>query len=177
MTFSKLFRVTDKRIKYLTVLVLLCLLHVLVGCSNADSAVSKADIVGTYRGRYRGGLETFEILENGSFSQTFQIGTNTAYTSIGKWRFETNVIVDGDYRSVFTNGVFQEKKVSDKKRSVKINRIIFEPFIIPKEPSRTNSDFKVQSGGGDWLRNPIRIELGPWPYLVGKFRGQGAVTK
>jgi hypothetical protein len=57
----------------------------LAGCSADHSPPSTPEIAGTYMGRYGGGVETFGINADGTFSQVFQIGTNVIYRSSGKW--------------------------------------------------------------------------------------------
>ena len=60
-------------------------LAALAGCSAGNSPPSTPEIVGTYTGRYGGGVETFAINEDGTFTQMFQVGTNVIYRSNGKW--------------------------------------------------------------------------------------------
>ena len=137
------------------------------GSSNSPDA-SKAGIVGTYKGSYEGGTEVFQIHDDGTFLQTFYRGTNASYTSSGKWLYESNMVMNGTYTNVFTNGVFREEKISGDKRSIKISRISFTPFIVPSGlyGCITNTMFHVV--GGQWQRDPTRIELGAWPYFVRK---------
>jgi hypothetical protein len=135
---------------YFLIFMLLVLWETSPGCGDAtDSpATSKAEIVGTYKGRYASGTETFEIHDDGTFLQTYRGGTNAGYTSTGKWLYETNAILNG--------------------QSVKMSRFTFKPLMVPAGVSvcTTNTKFDVSSGA--WRRNPFRIELGPWPYLVAK---------
>jgi hypothetical protein len=159
-------------------LIFLFLITGLAGCSADNSPPSTSEIVGTYWGRYGGGDETFEIRTNGTFSQTFQIGTNIVYAVNGTWRFETEMTVNGDWRlKGISNGVFIEEKNPNEKRVVQVNHIRFEPFMIPDGVSGNKSNSKVDIGTGSWLRNPIRIEIGAWPYFASKVTGEGATVK
>jgi hypothetical protein len=158
-------------------LIFLFLITGTAGCSVDNSPPSTSEIVGTYLGRYGGGDETFEIRTNGTFSQTFQIGTNVVYAMDGKWQFEEEMNIDGKWQlKTNLNGELQEEKISNEKRTVKINRVKFEPFMIPNGVLGNNSKSKVDVGSGSWSRNPIRIEFGAWPYLVDKVAGQGATV-
>jgi hypothetical protein len=158
-------------------LIFLFTIIALAGCSADNSLPSTSEIVGTYWGRYAGGDETFEIRTNGTFSQTFQIGTNIVYAINGKWRFEKEVTFDGKWGvKTNMNGVFIGEKISNEKRVVQVNRITFKPFMIPSGVSGSKSNSKVDIGTGSWLRNPIRIEIGPWPYFAAKIAGQGATV-
>jgi hypothetical protein len=144
--------------KYFFIFALLGLWSLASGCGEAtDSpATSKTEIVGTYKGRYAEGIEIFEIHGDGTFLQTFRGGTNSGYTSTGKWIYETNMVWKGE--------------------SNKISRISFEPFMIPSGLSACVTDTKVETGAGEWRRNPVRFELGPWPYFVRKDQtNEGAV--
>ncbi len=159
-------------------LTFLFLITGLVGCSADNPPPSTSEIAGTYWGRYGDGDETFEIRTNGTFSQTFQIGTNVIYAMDGKWQFEAEMNIDGKWQlKTNLSGELQEEKISNVKRTVKINRVKFEPFMIPNGVLGSNSSRKVDVGSGSWSRNPIRIEFGAWPYLVDKVAGQGATIK
>jgi hypothetical protein len=130
----------------------------LAGCSVASLPPTPSEIVGTYMGRYRGGVETFELRPDGTFSQTFQIGSDAVYSISGKWRFKKEMTI--------------EKKV------VQVNRVDFEPFMVPSASATpgSNANSKVQIGHGSWIRDPVRLEIGAWPYFVVKVRGDGAST-
>jgi hypothetical protein len=156
--------------KHIFISAFIALLATSNGCGDANDvpATLKAEIVGTYKGHYAGGNELFEISADGTFVQTFQGGNNGEYTSTGKWIYETNMVLNGTYTNNFTNGVFRMDKTSNVKRSVKISRISFEPFMIPSGMSGCVTNTKVECGTGDWRRDPIRIEIGPWPYFVTK---------
>ena len=144
------------------------------GCGQATDtpATSKAEIVGTYTGHYADGIETFEIRYDGTFSQTFHGGTNTGYSSSGKWLYETNMVLSGTYTNIFTNGAFQMRKISDERRSVTISRISFTPLTAPAGTFACVTNTIFQIGNGTWRRNPIRIEFGPWPLFVTKVEGK-----
>ena len=137
---------------YFLVSMLALLCGALVGCGEAtDSpAVSNAEIVGTYTGHYASGTETLEIHADGTFAQTFRQGTNAGYTSSGTWYYETNMIWKG-----LTN---------------KISQVSFSPLTLPAGMSGCATNTKVQVGTGLWQRNPVRIELGAWPYFLTKMQ-------
>ncbi len=107
-------------------------------------------------GRYRGGVETFEIRSDGTFSQTLQIAGDAVYAISGKWRFE--------------------KEITIENKLVQVDRVDFEPFMVPSASAtpRSNANSKVQIGHGSWVRDPVRLEFGAWPYFAVKVRGEGA---
>jgi hypothetical protein len=149
----------------------------LTGCSGDHSPPSTAEIVGTYWGHYGDGDETIELRLNGTFSQTFQIGTNIVYTMNGKWRFEKEMILDEKRQlKINSSGRLNQEKISDEKKVVRVNRITFKPFMIPNGIYKRGSDIKLDVVSGRWSRNPVRIEFGPWPYFANKIAGQGAMT-
>ncbi len=151
---------------------------VLTGCGDTTDlpATSKSEIVGTYQGNYSDGTETFKIRADGSFSQTFQRGTNSGYTLNGKWTYETNLVLNGQYHSDLTNGAFLVEKVSDKKRSIAASSITFRPFMIPDGMDGCVTNTKLDVASSIWRLNPVRIELGPWPYFVRKMPDHGSVS-
>lgn len=66
-------------------IVLLCLAAAtLAGCSNTP--LSKQNVVGTYKGIYASGSETFTIRANGTFTQTFYRNGKKIYTASGSWK-------------------------------------------------------------------------------------------
>jgi len=118
------------------------------GCGSRQNAVAPTadEVVGIYMGRYGGGVATFEIRTNGTFLQLFRIGTNLIYESTGKWEMARGQSID------------------------------FKPFVVPKGVYRRSSDQRFDAGGGSWVRGPIRIEFGPWPYHIAKVAGHGATV-
>lgn len=165
-------------IKCVVISAFLAATGLLTGCGDTTDlpATSKSEIVGTYQGNYASGTETVNIRADGSFSQTFQGGTNSGYTLSGKWTYETNVVLNSQYRSVITNGVFLVEKVSDKKRSIAGSSITFRPFMIPGGMEGCVTNTKLDIASSFWRRNPVRIELGPWPYFVRKIPDPGSAS-
>jgi hypothetical protein len=160
-------------------LLVLFLTIAMAGCSDSNnSSLSTAELVGVYWGRYGGGDETFEIFEDGTFSQTFRVGTNTVYAIKGTWKFEEHMTTDGKWQTTIgTNGIFEAKRTSRIQEKVKVDRVTFKPFMIPRGVHGQTSEAKVEVGVGQWIRKPIRIEFGPWPYHVSKVKGEGATIK
>lgn len=121
-------------------------MSVFVGCGGDCEPPRKEEVVGMYMGKYANGIEVIEIGQSGSFSQEFQIGSKRVYASEGKWEMEGAVIS-------------------------------FRPFVFPSEMLRTNDGSfhqRVDVAPGQWARNPVHIEFGPWPYHVAKVSGEGA---
>ncbi len=124
----------------------LMLMFVGFACSSNTSDPSSSEIVGTYMGRYGGGVETFELNPDGSFTQTFQIRSKTIYNASGKWKVTGRVIRFAPFMS--PDGLWSGK--------------------FDGNPDLT------QGAPGSWERNPIRIEFTEWPYHAAKVRGHGA---
>src|SRR5215207_2334264 len=73
-------------------LVLLPVVANLVGCVPQPPPLAR-EVPGTYRGQYGGGTETFEIRNDGSFTQVLTVGTTNLYTNSGTWRIKRKQIV------------------------------------------------------------------------------------
>ena len=142
---------------YLYKTLFLLLVIFIAGCAVDESPPSAAEIVGTYKGQYGGGTEEFEIHGDGTFLQMFRGGTNAGYKLEGKWVYETNMVWKG--------------------QSTKISRITLKPFMIPGGMAACVTNTKVGAGCGEWKRDPMRIEIGPWPYYVAKVQRNGANVK
>ncbi len=66
--------------------VILCIAAaVFPGCSTP---LSKQNVVGTYKGTYAGGAETFTIRADGTFAQAFSRNGRRVYVGQGKWDIE-----------------------------------------------------------------------------------------
>lgn len=118
------------------------------GCGSDKTPSSMAEVVGIYMGSYGGGVESFEIKADGSFAQTFRVGTNVIYNATGKWNITNRLIHFGPFMS--PDGMWDGK--------------------FDGKPDST------QGAPGTWYRGPIRIEFTEWPYHVAKVKGEGATA-
>jgi hypothetical protein len=110
-------------------------------CSKHDAQVKidEAGIVGTYQGRYFGGVENVEIRQDGTFKQIFvKDGGAVIYSHEGTWEFLPPYGVN-----LLSFMVFMDDwgKSQDKPRLTPVLSAVYSA-------------------------DPDRIELGAWPYAV-----------
>src|SRR6185437_4500089 len=65
--------------------ILPCLFLLVCSCDPPDKPLSKAYVVGTYKGQYFGGVEMVVLRPDGTFSQEFKTNAVLVYTNQGKW--------------------------------------------------------------------------------------------
>jgi hypothetical protein len=123
-------------VKALSLLTLYCLFLFAGGCEPSKPVMSTSDVVGIYRGKYRGGQETFELRTNGTFTQIFRKNNGSdGYTNEGRWE-----ISGPDY--VVMDPLLQCIDNSDK--SVEKPKKIEQAYVrYRSEPSR-----RLEFGGG-----------------------------
>jgi len=117
----------------------------LVACKKEhptnENSLSVPSASGEYRGRYRGGIETFQLSTNGTFIQKFcRMDGTVVYDNNGTWSIGTKSVV------------------------------FFRPFVGNTSPSVTDTEKfeKTDSGMAIFKSDPVRLEFGEWPYCASK---------
>jgi hypothetical protein len=131
-------------------IIMMTLVTLMKGCKEDKTLPSHKEMVGVYMGDYFGGIETFILNEDGTFSQEFKKKGVLVYKSQGKWESDA----DGG--------------------------IAFEPFMSPAGAWTgyfEGPPDSVDVAHGSWHRGPIRImffeDAGYW---VVKVEGTGATS-
>lgn len=127
---------------------ILLLLMFLMSCKEDMTPPSKEEIVGVYMKHYFGGIETFILNQDGTFSQEFKKSGTLVYKSKGKWEIDNEMLIR------------------------------LSPCMYPAGAWTSNAEGPPQTtetSTGEWHRGPIRImffeKLGYW---VVKVEGLGA---
>lgn len=68
------------------------------GCSDKPTPSS---VPGYYLGNYGGGVEVFEIRQDGTFTQTFTQNSRQLYTNTGRWHIDGTEVVFSPFIAAF----------------------------------------------------------------------------
>ncbi len=117
-------------------------------CTEDRTPPSRGEVVGVYMKHYFGGIETFTLNQDGTFSQEFKKSGTSVYKSKGKWEIDNEMLIR------------------------------LSPCMYPAGAWASNPEGLPQTtetATGEWHRGPIRImffeKLGYW---VVKVEGMGA---
>jgi hypothetical protein len=69
----------------------------------ACNPLQSKSVPGTYTGRYAGGIETLELMPDGSYTQVFARNNQIVVNNTGDWSFDSGRIVLANHIAVYSD--------------------------------------------------------------------------